>query len=520
MDPTLVECDYSIDGSIYECAISHITASDDLSQSFVFIGNHLPDKSDANVTHVYINNASVPIVMSDLFRSFPNLRSLISTSAGLTHIQSNAIVNSDNLLSLVFGMDPMLNEIEANAFVGAKNVQSFVVRRNNISQIHPKAFVGLGSVMIMDLRENRIQSLPQDVFKPLRSLAIITMNDNFLEVIDAQLFLHNRFLFSINFNDNQINYVERGFMQSMPFIETMNFKKNICINKFHNTALHSAEEINEDFAKCFDNFDKLERNPSEPIEIECTYSINFENLYQCEFGHITIPDRLGLSFVFTGNHLPDRSDADVTQVLIENATIPIIINDLFKAFPNLRVMISLSGGLSRIQSNAVINGKSLVNFVVASDPTLDEIESHAFAGATNLRAISIRRNSVSKIHEKAFVGLEKLTTLDLRDNKIKTLPEEVFTSLQSLEIVTMQNNLLEVIDASLFLYNPMLFNINFMDNQINAVERSFLKSLPSIKFMNFHGNICIDTFHNTILQPIEIILEDFATCFVNFDDLD
>jgi Leucine-rich repeat (LRR) protein len=260
---------------------------------------------------------------------------------------------------------------------------------------------------------------------------------------------------------------------------------------------------------------------SNPIEIECEYTFSsVTQFYQCGFGHINITDDLTQSFVFTGNHLPNRSDADVTSVWIDNATIPFMLTDIFRAFPNIRHMITSYAGLKRFQPSAVVSARNLIFFTVVRNPTLNEIQSHAFGGASHLDSLDLSSNNISMIHRNAFVGLNRLVSLGLHNNALETLPSNVLWPLRRMTVITLSSNRLTVLDGRLFISKSRLFNINLSNNPINAIERTFMQYTRVTRFMNFQRNICVNDFFDFQFQSNETIWGAFETCFDNFDRLE
>lgn len=257
------------------------------------------------------------------------------------------------------------------------------------------------------------------------------------------------------------------------------------------------------------------------MNLQCIYSFSSATqLYTCRIGHVIVTDNVNQKFVFGGVHLSNRTDFEVTSVLVENATIPFIMSDMFLAFPNMVHTSFVYSGLTRLQPSAVINTRNVVFFTATRNQELNEIQSNAFAGASHLDILTLNNNNISVLHENAFVGLNRCTSINLANNAIRKLPTNVFWPLRRLTIIFLLNNQLETIDGRQFIFNFRMHNLNVANNRINAVQRNFLQSMQSVRWLNFQRNQCINAFFDFNFRSNETILEAFEPCFDNFDNLE
>lgn len=244
--------------------------------------------------------------------------------------------------------------------------------------------------------------------------------------------------------------------------------------------------------------------------------------YWCDVFSIHVQDVNDRVFnvSISGIHLPERTDDDVTHVMIFNSNAPMVFKEFFEKFTNIFQYFKSGGGLQYIQSNALHGSRSLEIFAVHQNLMFTTIHSHAFAGATNLRTIDFTGCAIENIHEFAFFGLSGLNQLNLQNNRIHTLPINVFRPLIRLLFLFLNGNQLETISGQLFTNNNQLHQISLSLNRINAIDRNFLQPLGALLFLSAVQNSCVNG--NFVLSDVnanQTIQESFQNCFDNFDNV-
>lgn len=249
-------------------------------------------------------------------------------------------------------------------------------------------------------------------------------------------------------------------------------------------------------------------------EVECEF-VNWFNLrYFCEFRGLQLSDDPNQEIVITGQHLPNKTNADVDAVLIFFSDVPFIISQVFTTFPNMIFFGMFDSGLRRIQPNAFIHGKN-IGIVHLDRNNISSIPSAAFIGMTNLDELDLVGNHIDNIHQNAFIGLPLLSRLTLIWNDLHELPDDVFRPLVRLRFLHISMNKIERLNARLFAHNEELRTLQIGNNQINAIQRGFFDRIPNVSILDFIPNRCISqNFHQT---PWPIILEAAEPCFQNFD---
>lgn len=239
--------------------------------------------------------------------------------------------------------------------------------------------------------------------------------------------------------------------------------------------------------------------------------------YSCQITGAVIADDVNQEITIGGQHLTDRSNADVRSVRIINSQIPFIVTQIFTTFPNVVELVVSNGGLIRVQPYAFANASRLFIASIRSNP-LTDVQAYAFSGATSLEILDVFVNQLETIHSTAFNGLPLLTELMLDQNRLRSLDPATFNSLPNLEIIYLDENLIETLDGNIFANNPMLRTVSLGGNQINAVGREFLDSMANLRSLNMMNNRCVSSFWIvggvTSLETVRLALQ---TCFNNFD---
>jgi Leucine rich repeat len=262
----------------------------------------------------------------------------------------------------------------------------------------------------------------------------------------------------------------------------------------------------------------LTKVQSEDVNIECQFSVPAgTSNYLCEVSGLTFSGDENTNFVFGGTHLVARTNEHVTHVTIHDSQVPFVIPQVFTTFPNMIHMNFNRGGLTRIQSNAVVEARRLEIFTARHNPELTRIHSNAFSGATNLLQVILSNNSIHDVHEQAFVGLQRTRVINLSNNKIRKLPEDVFRPARRLETLFFRNNQIETLYASMFAHNNIMNQIELHDNRINAIDRNFFVSIRELTWLMLLRNVCANRTFVFGMTEEQIIKEGLAPCFENFD---
>jgi Leucine-rich repeat (LRR) protein len=252
-------------------------------------------------------------------------------------------------------------------------------------------------------------------------------------------------------------------------------------------------------------------------EVECDFRvITSPNRYICDVIGANI-DKIDQEVVFTGIHLPGRSNDDVNIVNISNSNIGFVIPQIFTTFPSL-IRVDLTRiGLTEIPLRETFKIGRVEIFEIMFNERLTTIHSYAFPGASNLRELNLGRNAITNIHENAFYGLSRLQFLFLIGNRIQTLPMNLLKPLPILETLSLSENQISTLFTRQFVHSSRLIRIGLASNRLNAVERDFMEPMSSLSSMNLSNNQCIDFAFIFHIHRNASIVEALTPCYDNFD---
>lgn len=122
--------------------------------------------------------------------------------------------------------------------------------------------------------------------------------------------------------------------------------------------------------------------------------------------------------------------------------------------------------------------------------------------------IDLSGNKITEIAANLFETHEQLESLILDNNQLKFLPENIFDSLVNLKTLSIKNNLLQALNPDVFKHNTKLELIDLSHNKLFKVSPTIFDNLPDLKFVSFHGNICVDSvFPKTTLDEMKLELK-------------
>jgi Leucine rich repeat len=251
---------------------------------------------------------------------------------------------------------------------------------------------------------------------------------------------------------------------------------------------------------------------SQTVTFNCTFSVNFYDEYICRLTEIEATNP-NLQYAFTGNHLPNRTNADVDVVQIRSSNTPFVIQQMFTSFPNM-VELDIQG--SNLQSINISDNVQL-EWLTLSYNNISRINNGTFRNQRSLRFFTAIEAGIFTLEEDAFVGLESLVYLSLIDNNVSEILPRTFNPLVNLERIFFDRNKLTRL-GDIFSMNKNITVLRFEDNQINEISPTLLHNIQNFYFMNLFGNRCISRYF-FLDDEFEWILMNnlLGPCFVNFN---
>lgn len=253
------------------------------------------------------------------------------------------------------------------------------------------------------------------------------------------------------------------------------------------------------------------------IELECNFQAFFTQ-YICYLDRIEVLNPAE-SVTITGQHLGDRTNADVNTVLIDNSNTPFMIQELFEAFPNLYELAVFN---SNLQSINVSSSVQLIWLDLYRN-NISRIEPSSVTGLASQRRLNYldwTSNQIREIDEDAFVGLDSVLSLFLMDNLIEEIRNQTFHPLTNITRIELERNRLTRIEETTFAMNRNLQALYLESNEINAISPLFLASQrESLEYVNLSDNRCVSQFFNlnNIQENWDLMNNELLPCFDNFN---
>ena len=191
--------------------------------------------------------------MTEILRSFPNLKHLSFSSTIIPNINEEMLGNLSQLDS--FEISSVQFKIALMSFSSAVNLQSLSIIRNDNSKFSNYCFYGLQNLISLSLTEdnlkqvdnfwflemqkleqldlsyNQVKMLEDYVFEELKSLLYLNLAYNEIENISKKLFQFNINLKSINLRHNKIYSIQIGSFGNLRNLNFLILEANVCVNK-------------------------------------------------------------------------------------------------------------------------------------------------------------------------------------------------------------------------------------------------------------------------------------------------
>lgn len=254
---------------------------------------------------------------------------------------------------------------------------------------------------------------------------------------------------------------------------------------------------------------------SQNLTFDCSFFDQW-NGYGCTLNNITVADP-SQNVTFGGQHIGNRTNADVAIVRVINSNTPFVVQQIFTTFSNINVLHILD---SRLQSISLPNSVQFVELSIQGN-NITGLQNGTFINQSQLTYLNLRYNNIEEINEDAFVGLVALESLVLIGNRVRSLAPRTFHPLTNVTYLDLQRNFLSRISDELFLQNTQMRNLYLEYNYIEAITPRFIAKFGNnLSYINLSGNICINrSFSLNSDDDFSRILIHNAlrTCFNNFN---
>lgn len=280
---------------------------------------------------------------------------------------------------------------------------------------------------------------------------------------------------------------------------------------------------------CFGNFGS--------DEISCNYSES-DGFYTCS---LNIHNPLGRNAFESigGNHLPDRTDADVTGIYVQDGNTLNIPSILCSQFPNLVEMDFINDRIEFLDADSFSGCGSLRSLMVYNN-LLTSIPWGIFDNTPNLETVSFGRNQLTSlsIPSNTFVGTaisfldlsnnplvdfndnwvrpisQTLTTLDILGTRVSNLWPTVFDSLNNLQTLVLAENPLNDLPVNIFARLESLSFLAMGGCQFRNINPAWFAGLTRLETLQIYNNRILDLPTNALNS-----LDNLQTLYVYSNNL-
>lgn len=240
----------------YTClldGISVINATDNI----IISGTHQLNRTNADVINIRIVNSIMPIILPQLFNTFPYAVAIEITSSHLEDIQTNSFMYARNLQVIKFTNNPV-NSVYEGVFSMLFTLRVLQLSQNNISYVNKNAFQGLFNLQDLDLSHNQIDHIEVNTFKPVTKLRFINLSNNQLTKIEHEMLNYNPNIISIVIQNNKINAIAPSFIKTlnMDHLQVLALNQNKCVNTSYFRTVPWLGTLENGLQDCFTNFNE------------------------------------------------------------------------------------------------------------------------------------------------------------------------------------------------------------------------------------------------------------------------
>lgn len=168
--------------------------------------------------------------------------------------QPDAFQNANNLEQIIIN-GAGLNNLSANALVGAPNLQILNLQNNALTAL-PNTLIDTNyRLTTVSLMQNQLTEIHQTFFSRATNLTNINLNNNQLTTLPQILLSQTRLLIQFHATNNQINAIGRRFLEGLNALTTLNLLGNACISQnFVNINPGNINQVHTALQNCYNNY--------------------------------------------------------------------------------------------------------------------------------------------------------------------------------------------------------------------------------------------------------------------------
>lgn len=335
-------------------------------------------------------------------------------------------------------------QVEDDAFDGLTNLQTLLLRDNNILLIPATALSRLPNLVSVHLGFNRVTALSSDILRAVSDkVSSLVLSRNVIRELPQAAFDHFKMLKHLDLSGNLLNSIAaevfEGLEQSLQFL-------SLSQNRILGYTGQQLKFVSLWFLDISDN--QISNVPVEAFE-----SIpSLTHLNMSRNGHINVLPQ----------NLFDHNQALLVVDLSHNGLKALPVN-----------LFSKNNNLERIQ---------------LSNNLLQEISENTFKNLRNLTYLDLSYNNIVSIRTPSFINVMSIQYLSLKGNQLNAFKGEFFNTGTSLEVIDLSDNLLSYLFPSSFKIHPRLREIILTNNKFNFFPSELISTLQYLELVDLSGN--------------------------------
>lgn len=257
------------------------------------------------------------------------------------------------------------------------------------------------------------------------------------------------------------------------------------------------------------------------FNIECAYEdteILGNERYTCVLDGLTYDFSSPFYFIqVTGNHLLDRTNADVENLRLVRSQTNRIPSNIFNVFPNIQAIeIDDCGSFIIIPPDFFFAENIRDIRVVNNNSTILSNFALTYVGPT-LETLILENNNMMSLAVNTFAEGSNLRRVSIANNQIRVLTPRMTSFLTSLREFDASNNRIEDLDGRIFFNSRLIERVNFAGNNILSIGSSVLNINSQLRELRLEGNQCIDRDFEFDENDVDLnsIRQALGECFRN-----
>lgn len=407
-------------------------------------------------------------VEDDAFDGLTNLNTLLLRDNNILLIPATALSRLPNLVSVHLGFNRVTALSSDILRAVSERVTSLVLSRNVIRELPPAAFNHFKTLNHLDLSGNLLNSIAAEVFSGLeQSLQFLSLSQNrILGFTGEQLKFIS--LWFLDISDNQISEIPVDAFESIPSLSHLNISRNGHINVLpqnvfqHNQALLSIDLSHVELKAL-------------PVNL-FSKNYNLERIYLSNNLLQEVSEN-------TFKNLKNLTHLDLSYNNIVTLRTPVFVNVMSIQY------LSLKGNqLSAFKGEFFNTGTSL-EVIDLSDNQLSYLFPSSFKIHPRLREIILTNNKFNFFPSELISTLQYLELVDLSGNALKNVDELDFARLPKLRTILLARNELETISEMAFHNSSQIQRLDLSDNKIDRLGDRLFEGLIRLEVLDLAGNL-------------------------------